>query len=167
MQYSSRALMLAPWQILALAYRTGASQTIHEYKAIFYDYCHVGGVRLGKHGISVLFFVPSGVTPPARPVFVLLYQNNLHELWALLNFLLPSVFKDSEAFSKVFDLNVDDADKKQNMIKQLHKILRCGHRLQHKALSTHVASSISTFDVFVVRCWTKWRFHGNLITAIG
>lgn len=51
-------------------------------------------------------------------------QNNLHELWALLNFLLPSVFKDSEAFSKVFDLNVDDADKKQNMIKQLHKILR-------------------------------------------
>lgn len=52
-------------------------------------------------------------------------QNNLHELWALLNFLLPTVFKDSEAFSKVFDLNVGDADKKQNMIKQLHKILRC------------------------------------------
>ncbi|CAM9364785.1 unnamed protein product [Ectocarpus fasciculatus] len=51
-------------------------------------------------------------------------QNNLHELWALLNFLLPTVFQDSEAFSKVFDLNVDDADKKQNMIKQLHKILR-------------------------------------------
>lgn len=59
----------------------------------------------------------------ARPLY--LSQNNLHELWALLNFLLPSVFKDSEAFSKVFDLNVDDADKKQNMIKQLHKILRC------------------------------------------
>lgn len=54
-------------------------------------------------------------------------QNNLHELWALLNFLLPSVFKDSEAFSKVFDLNVGDADKKQNMIKQLHKILRYVH----------------------------------------
>lgn len=52
------------------------------------------------------------------------FQNNLHELWALLNFLLPTVFQDSEAFSKVFDLNVDDADKKQNMIKQLHKILR-------------------------------------------
>lgn len=53
-----------------------------------------------------------------------LSQNNLHELWALLNFLLPTVFKDSEAFNEVFDLNVDDADKKQNMIKQLHKILR-------------------------------------------
>lgn len=52
-------------------------------------------------------------------------QNNLHELWALLNFLLPAVFQDSDAFSKVFDLNVDDAAKKQNMIKQLHKILRC------------------------------------------
>lgn len=52
-------------------------------------------------------------------------QNNLHELWALLNFLLPSVFQDSEAFNRVFDLNVDDTDKKQNMITQLHKILRC------------------------------------------
>lgn len=60
--------------------------------------------------------------PPSLAVSV---QNNLHELWALLNFLLPTVFRDSEAFNKVFDLNVDDADKKQNMIKQLHKILRC------------------------------------------
>ena len=28
-------------------------------------------------------------------------QNNLHELWALLNFLLPDVFGDSEAFDSV------------------------------------------------------------------
>ncbi|CAM9684537.1 unnamed protein product, partial [Discosporangium mesarthrocarpum] len=53
-----------------------------------------------------------------------LQQNNLHELWALLNFLLPEVFGDADAFSKVFDLNVDDPDAKQTMISQLHKILR-------------------------------------------
>lgn len=76
-------------------------------------------------GRSLFLFFFAHLPPPGN-------QNNLHELWALLNFLLPSVFKDSEAFSKVFDLNVDDADKKQNMIKQLHKILRwvVGHRAE-------------------------------------
>ena len=27
-------------------------------------------------------------------------QNNLHELWALLNFLLPEIFHSSEAFDE-------------------------------------------------------------------
>ena len=31
-------------------------------------------------------------------------QNNLHELWALLNFLLPDVFTNSEDFDSWFDL---------------------------------------------------------------
>ncbi|KAI3406187.2 ISW2 [Candida oxycetoniae] len=30
-------------------------------------------------------------------------QNNLHELWALLNFLLPDVFGDSDQFDETFD----------------------------------------------------------------
>jgi SWI/SNF-related matrix-associated actin-dependent regulator of chromatin subfamily A member 5 len=29
-------------------------------------------------------------------------QNNLHELWALLNFLMPEVFADSEVFDELF-----------------------------------------------------------------
>uniref|UniRef100_A0A8C2JVF6 SWI/SNF related, matrix associated, actin dependent regulator of chromatin, subfamily a, member 5 n=1 Tax=Cyprinus carpio TaxID=7962 RepID=A0A8C2JVF6_CYPCA len=32
-------------------------------------------------------------------------QNNLHELWALLNFLLPDVFNSSEDFDSWFDTN--------------------------------------------------------------
>jgi SWI/SNF-related matrix-associated actin-dependent regulator of chromatin subfamily A member 5 len=32
-------------------------------------------------------------------------QNNLHELWALLNFLLPEVFGSSEDFDEFFDLS--------------------------------------------------------------
>ena len=51
-------------------------------------------------------------------------QNNLHELWALLNFLMPEVFGDSDAFSKWFDLDTDDEDSKKSMIKQLHRVLR-------------------------------------------
>jgi SWI/SNF-related matrix-associated actin-dependent regulator of chromatin subfamily A member 5 len=51
-------------------------------------------------------------------------QNNLHELWALLNFLLPDVFASSEQFDEWFNLDVDDTEAKQRMIGQLHKILR-------------------------------------------
>ena len=51
-------------------------------------------------------------------------QNNLHELWALLNFLLPDVFASAEQFDDWFNLNVDDTEAKQRIIGQLHKILR-------------------------------------------
>ncbi len=51
-------------------------------------------------------------------------QNNLHELWALLNFLLPDIFSSSEQFDEWFNLEIDDADAKKTMITQLHGILR-------------------------------------------
>ena len=51
-------------------------------------------------------------------------QNNLHELWALLNFLLPDIFGSSEQFDDWFNLDVDDTEAKQRIIGQLHKILR-------------------------------------------
>jgi len=51
-------------------------------------------------------------------------QNNLHELWALLNFLLPDIFSSSDQFDEWFDLETDDADAKKEMISQLHKVLR-------------------------------------------
>ncbi|GMF35385.1 unnamed protein product [Phytophthora fragariaefolia] len=49
-------------------------------------------------------------------------QNNLHELWALLNFLLPDVFSDAEDFDSWF--NVDEQEGQENVIKKLHTILR-------------------------------------------
>ncbi|OAD75458.1 Homeodomain-like DNA binding domain-containing transcription factor [Phycomyces blakesleeanus NRRL 1555(-)] len=48
-------------------------------------------------------------------------QNNLHELWALLNFLLPDVFSSSEAFDEWFEKQ--GADQKK-VVEQLHKVLR-------------------------------------------
>ena len=48
-------------------------------------------------------------------------QNNLHELWALLNFLLPDVFGDSEAFDQWFSGQSQDQD---TVIQQLHRVLR-------------------------------------------
>ena len=48
-------------------------------------------------------------------------QNNLHELWALLNFLLPDVFGDSEAFDNWFNTQGADSD---TVVQQLHRVLR-------------------------------------------
>jgi len=49
-------------------------------------------------------------------------QNNLRELWALLNFLMPEVFGDAEQFDAWFSLTDEGA--KDNVIKKLHTVLR-------------------------------------------
>lgn len=49
-------------------------------------------------------------------------QNNLHELWALLNFLLPDVFNSSEDFDSWFDTNNCLGDTK--LVERLHTVLR-------------------------------------------
>ncbi|TPX39409.1 hypothetical protein SeLEV6574_g07232 [Synchytrium endobioticum] len=48
-------------------------------------------------------------------------QNNLHELWALLNFLLPDVFEKSADFDAWFAKQGGDQNK---VVEQLHKVLR-------------------------------------------
>lgn len=48
-------------------------------------------------------------------------QNNLHELWALLNFLMPDVFGDSEAFDSWFSAQQEDQD---SVVQKLHRVLR-------------------------------------------
>jgi len=48
-------------------------------------------------------------------------QNNLHELWALLNFILPDLFKSSEEFDEVF--NASD-ELQEGVLAKLHRILR-------------------------------------------
>ena len=49
-------------------------------------------------------------------------QNNLRELWALLNFLMPDIFGDAEMFSEWFSLA--DETGQENVIKKLHTVLR-------------------------------------------
>jgi SNF2 family DNA or RNA helicase len=47
-------------------------------------------------------------------------QNNLHELWALLNFLLPDQFDDAHAFDSFFE----SSQETQEVTSKLHKLLR-------------------------------------------
>ncbi len=49
-------------------------------------------------------------------------QNNLHELWALLNFLLPEIFGNSEQFDKWFSMSGKEGQ--ENLIRKLHTVLR-------------------------------------------
>lgn len=49
-------------------------------------------------------------------------QNNLHELWSLLNFLLPDVFNSSEDFDSWFNTNNFMGD--NALIERLHAVLR-------------------------------------------
>ena len=50
-------------------------------------------------------------------------QNNLHELWALLNFLLPDVFDSADDFNAWFDTQKCLADDK-DLVARLHGILK-------------------------------------------
>eukprot|EP00961_Rhodomonas_salina_P167658 2259710-Rhodomonas_salina.1 len=47
-------------------------------------------------------------------------QNNLHELWALLNFLLPEHFGEAEEFDQLFQ----SSDSAQHVTQRLQRILR-------------------------------------------
>lgn len=49
-------------------------------------------------------------------------QNNLHELWALLNFLLPDVFNSADDFDSWF--NVSNCLESDQLIQRLHGILK-------------------------------------------
>ncbi|CEF63160.1 SWI/SNF-related matrix-associated actin-dependent regulator of chromatin subfamily A member 5 [Strongyloides ratti] len=49
-------------------------------------------------------------------------QNNLHELWSLLNFLQPQLFNDADDFDNWFDSNKCLAEGEM-MIEKLHKII--------------------------------------------
>lgn len=50
-------------------------------------------------------------------------QNNLHELWALLNFILPDVFSASDDFDTWFDSD-DCLSGNEDIVKRLHTILK-------------------------------------------
>lgn len=64
-------------------------------------------------------------------------QNTPHELWSLLNYLLPDLFDSSEVFDKWFEVNSEakansaerisqeELEKKNlEMVQKFHKILR-------------------------------------------
>lgn len=93
------------------------------FTSVFVD----GVVKLWSFYFIYGFFCGCSGTP---------LQNNLSELWSLLNFLLPDVFNSLEDFEGWFDFSAvgeEGGDKqiilqeqRNNVVSKLHKILRCG-----------------------------------------
>lgn len=54
-------------------------------------------------------------------------QNNLKELWSLLNFLMPKLFESADEFNDLFIVSgeeEDDPESQQKIIKQIHRLLK-------------------------------------------
>ena len=51
-------------------------------------------------------------------------QNNLHELWSLLNFLMPNKFPDAEEFDRTFNLDAATTEEQLKIVKQIHNLLK-------------------------------------------
>ena len=49
-------------------------------------------------------------------------QNNLKELWALLNFLMPRLFDSAEEFKELFTVGQEGSQ--EQIIRQIHRLLR-------------------------------------------
>jgi hypothetical protein len=71
-----------------------------------------------KHRTSCHDVVKTILCPSNRRLFA--WQNNLHELWALLNFLLPDEFSDADQFDAFFQ----SSEKAEEVTSKLHRILR-------------------------------------------
>jgi SWI/SNF-related matrix-associated actin-dependent regulator of chromatin subfamily A member 5 len=74
-------------------------------------------------------------------------QNNLHELWALLNFLLPEVFDNAEDFDAWFNLKEGQAE--TEIITQLHKVLK---PFMLRRLKSDVETAIPPKKEIIVEC---------------
>ena len=61
------------------------------------------------------------------------FQNNLHELWALLNFLLPDVFTPQLKDSTNSQSQSSDRDKTQMLVEQFHQVVEAFHDPPFKA----------------------------------
>ncbi|EMS62916.1 Transcription activator BRG1 [Triticum urartu] len=84
-------------------------------------------------------------------------QNNLEELWALLNFLLPNIFNSSEDFSqwfnKPFESNGDNsADEVESELPgKIERLVRCEPSAYQKLLMTRVEDNLGGIGAVKVR----------------
>lgn len=51
-------------------------------------------------------------------------QNNLHELWALLNFLVPEIFSSDDEFTNIFDTDKCLGGEDKSLVEKLHSVLK-------------------------------------------
>jgi SWI/SNF-related matrix-associated actin-dependent regulator of chromatin subfamily A member 5 len=100
-------------------------------------------------------------------------QNNLVELWSLINFLYPDIFVSSEPFAQAFDIanNVVDKETLQNAQKllslvMLRRLKDQVEKLMPKKIETKVLCPLSSTQVY----WYKallMKDIGTLANSVG
>ncbi|KAJ8598872.1 hypothetical protein CTAYLR_010462 [Chrysophaeum taylorii] len=112
------------WDVVVATYEVANAEKVHLEK-ISWRFVVIDEAHRIKNEASVFARTARALRSDRRLLVTgTPLQNNLHELWALLNFLLPDVFASSEQFDEWFNLDVDDVDDKKRIIGQLHKLLR-------------------------------------------
>lgn len=89
-------------------------------------------------------------------------QNNIHELWALLNFLLPDIFSSSEDFDNWFGTQ-GGSDNEDNVVKQLHKVLSPFLLRRIKADVEHSLLPKIRKDVYIGMTNMQRKWYKNLL----
>jgi SWI/SNF-related matrix-associated actin-dependent regulator of chromatin subfamily A member 5 len=114
------------WDLLIASYEMASIEALALRRLPFYYLVVDEAHRLKNEG-SLLACVVRDFTSAHRLLLTgTPLQNDLHELWALLNFLLPSVFADARHFDAWFEraAGSSDEDAKARMVSQLHGVLR-------------------------------------------
>ncbi len=97
-------------------------------------------------------------------------QNNLHELWALLNFLFPELFSSSEKFDEFFNFQDKEEGAQcdvESSVKQLHKILQPFMLRRTKREVERQLPPKKEFHVSVPMSEQQLTMYKNLIISSG
>lgn len=110
------------WDILVTSYE-GLLKSKGKLKSIQWRYLIIDEAHRIKNEKSSLSLAVREMNTEHRLLITgTPLQNNLRELWALLNFLMPDIFGDAEQFDEWFSLS--DESGKENVIRKLHTVLR-------------------------------------------
>jgi SWI/SNF-related matrix-associated actin-dependent regulator of chromatin subfamily A member 5 len=101
---NENSLLSKTMRLFSTNYRlliTGTPLQVYQHKVLSQSLCYVQGN----------FTITN---------FLTMLQNNLHELWSLLNFLLPEIFSSAETFDEWFQISGENDQ--HEVVQQLHKV---------------------------------------------
>eukprot|EP00038_Savillea_parva_P008839 m.179528 g.179528 ORF g.179528 m.179528 type:complete len:1421 (+) comp14782_c0_seq1:117-4379(+) len=116
------------------------------------------GHRMKNHSCKLQTVLADYYTAPRRLLLTgTPLQNNLPELWSLLNFCLPAIFKSSESFESWFSAPFAGTGEKVEMseeeklvvVQRLHKVLR---PFMLRRLKKEVEKQLPDKVEYVLRC---------------
>ena len=122
-KFINEVLKTDTWDVLVTSYECVLSEK-SEIKKIDWRYLIIDEAHRIKNDESKLSVVVRSFNSKNRLLITgTPLQNNLHELWALLNFLVPDIFNSDEEFNELFDTDKCLGENTE-LISRLHSILK-------------------------------------------